>query len=571
MQLSQYIVSHFRISRERFEIVHRDISDGSEPGVRFYIMVAVSTGIACFGLLANSTAVVIGAMLVAPLMTPIFGMSLALVRGDTRLLGSSIQSEVVGVATSIAMGVLLGVSIGDFQSTPEMLARTQPNLFDLLVAVLSGFAGAYALIDEKISPALPGVAIATAIVPPLANSGLCFSIGEVRGGMGSFLLFLANFLSILLVAAATFTASGMAKIYGEQSSPQGYFRRFGIAIIAFVIIAVFLTGALFRSIREQNITNRIHTTLGGELDNLPASGLDEVHHYTKDNRLFVLANVHTSGIITPSRVKSMQDKLAADVDMPTRLTLRSARIANVNAQGQALYDTALELDGTFGNRIESLVLRDLAITEQILRETFELRPSTYFHRVEFLDVPDRRIAKAYVSGLHRLREPDVMALEQSVRDAIGDPNLLLIISTVPEYMQTSSGLLRYGWMLGEKATPERVALIEQIKAELIRAFDSPQGYAITNVNANYLDDAYHFLVEVVGPSLFPQARLDDINRHLAQRFPDETIDIYLWTRPEVVLTPDGAMPFETVYRQFAGRQTESLPGGTVPELDVIGE
>ena len=206
------IIRHFRITRARFEIVRRDISEGSEPGVRFYIMVAVSTGIACYGLMANSTAVVIGAMLVAPLMTPIFGMSLALVRGDTRLLGRAVQAEVVGVATSVAMGVLLGWSVGDFQATPEMLARTQPNLFDLLVAVLSGFAGAYAMIDEKISPALPGVAIATAIVPPLANSGLCFSIGEFKGGMGSFFLFFANFLSILLVASATFTASGMAKI-----------------------------------------------------------------------------------------------------------------------------------------------------------------------------------------------------------------------------------------------------------------------------------------------------------------------------------------------------------------------
>lgn len=77
----QFIKRHFRITQQCFEIVHNDISEGSEPGPRFYILVAVSTLIASFGLLANSTAVVIGAMLVAPLMTPIFGMSLALVRG----------------------------------------------------------------------------------------------------------------------------------------------------------------------------------------------------------------------------------------------------------------------------------------------------------------------------------------------------------------------------------------------------------------------------------------------------------------------------------------------------------
>ena len=74
------------ITPERFKIVHSEISDGSEPALRFYILVAVSTLIASFGLIANSTAVVIGAMLVAPLMTPIFGISLALVRGEAMLM-----------------------------------------------------------------------------------------------------------------------------------------------------------------------------------------------------------------------------------------------------------------------------------------------------------------------------------------------------------------------------------------------------------------------------------------------------------------------------------------------------
>lgn len=160
------------ITRERFGVVYTDISDGSEPALRFYLLVAVST------LIANSTSVVIGAMLVAPLVTPIFGISLALVRGDTGLLGHAVRAEVVGVTAAVSMGFILGFFLGDFEPTAEMLSRTRPNLFDLIVAILAGFAGAYALVDEKISPALPGVAIATAIVPPLANSGLCFALGE---------------------------------------------------------------------------------------------------------------------------------------------------------------------------------------------------------------------------------------------------------------------------------------------------------------------------------------------------------------------------------------------------------
>ena len=117
-------MERLQISRERFEVVRRDIADGSEPGLRFYILVAVSTLIASFGLISDSTAVVIGAMLVAPLMTPIFGMSLSLVRANYQMLGVAARAEIVGVAAAVTMAFILGSLIGDFEATPEMLSRT---------------------------------------------------------------------------------------------------------------------------------------------------------------------------------------------------------------------------------------------------------------------------------------------------------------------------------------------------------------------------------------------------------------------------------------------------------------
>ncbi|HSQ86590.1 MAG TPA: TIGR00341 family protein, partial [Desulfobacterales bacterium] len=199
-----------KVPYERVVTVYEDIERGSKPELRFYAMVGASTAIAAFGLIMNSTAVVIGAMLVAPLMTPIFGIALALVRGDASLLGRAIRAEIVGVILTVSLAACFGLVIPELEVTQEMLSRTSPNLLDLLVAVFAGFAGAYAMVDEHISPALPGVAIATAIVPPLANSGLCLALGAYYGAMGSFLLFFANFLSILLVASAIFFASGMA-------------------------------------------------------------------------------------------------------------------------------------------------------------------------------------------------------------------------------------------------------------------------------------------------------------------------------------------------------------------------
>ena len=120
-------------------IVHNDIASGSEPELRFYAMVAASTAIATFGLIKNSTAIVIGAMLVAPLMTPIFGIALALVRGDAVLLGRALRAEIAGVVLTIGLAACFGYAMPELEATPEMLDRTTPNLLDLLVAVCAGF------------------------------------------------------------------------------------------------------------------------------------------------------------------------------------------------------------------------------------------------------------------------------------------------------------------------------------------------------------------------------------------------------------------------------------------------
>jgi uncharacterized membrane protein len=469
--------------------------------------------------------------------------------------------------TSVAMGISLGWLIGYFEATPEMLSRTQPNLIDLLVAVLAGFAGAYALVDEKISPALPGVAISTAIVPPLANSGLCFSIGEISGGMGSFLLFLANFLSILLVASATFIASGMAKIYGERPSQRDYIKRFGLAIIAFIIITILFTGALVRSIKDRYIYNRIHAMLKEELMKIPLARLEGLHHYFKQNQLYLLANVSTPSTIPPSRVKTIQENIAHSIDMPTQLTIRSIRTSNVTAQGAAIYGSALELDGTFGRPVESSHLRIITIAEQILREKIEDQHAVYFHRAELLRLRHRNIIKAYISSLHMLGENQVSEIEQELRKATNFNNLELIIQNIPEKLQSSGGKLRYGWFLGEKATPERLATIKKIKSELSAAFKNDDGFKIININVNYLDAAYHFLLEVVGPTIYPQEKLNWVKKHLAEKFNDTIVELYVWSRPEVVLTPEGAMPFKEVYQSFAKRQRENLPDEMMPMIE----
>jgi len=546
-----------KISRERFEVVNRDISDGSEPALRFYILVVVSTLIASFGLIANSTAVVIGAMLVAPLMTPIFSISLALVRGDSDLLGRAARAEIVGVSTAVTMTVVLGWLIGDFEITPEMLSRTRPNLFDLFVAILAGFAGAYAMVDEKISPALPGVAIATAIVPPLANSGLCFSLGEVNGGIGSFLLFFANFLSILIVASATFVLCGMAKHYGAQAKRKDFIRRFGLPVIAFVLIAAFLGHSLVTIVRERRRTRSIKTTLIGNLSHIPATTLDKVYHYLEDGKVQVMASIHTPTILKPTQVTTLQEQLSQKIGMPTELIIRCVISNNVSALGSVKNIIAPRLDGTFVRSSENDILNDIAATEQIIREYFSIDEALDLYWVENLPIGQNKVMLAHVIGARQLTREEIEMLEGRIRKATNDDSIELTISNMLKTLRNTEGTIRYGWNLGDNATPENRKRIRQIREQLSDAFAHEEVYELVNVNATVLDDKFHLLLEIVGPDFYPNENIEKLRAQLSQKF-SEPITLYSWSRIERVQGPEGVLSMEKLRRYFVTRQKENL-------------
>ena len=118
-------------------------------------------------------------MLVAPLMGPIFGMTLALILGDRRLFWDSLLAETTGVALAILMGVGIGLLpfIPSMENIPEIMARTQPTLFDAVIAVASGLVGGYVIVNPKLNSGIAGVAIATALVPPLSVCGLMIAAG----------------------------------------------------------------------------------------------------------------------------------------------------------------------------------------------------------------------------------------------------------------------------------------------------------------------------------------------------------------------------------------------------------
>ncbi len=245
--------------------VYKAIRDGARPNVDFFIMIGLSAAIAAVGLLQNSAAVIIGAMLVAPLMAAIFGLSLGVVRGDLRLMRRAASATLRGVLLAIAVSALLAFAIPADSATSEIMNRTQPSLLDLGVALASGAAGAYALSRKEVSAALPGVAIAAALVPPLAviGIGLASQRGSVAGGAS--LLFLTNLVCIVAAGGLVFLWLGFRPLPGAETRTR-VFRRGVVGTILLLIAVTVPLGVLTaRSLRETRLDRMVRQVLREEI------------------------------------------------------------------------------------------------------------------------------------------------------------------------------------------------------------------------------------------------------------------------------------------------------------------
>jgi uncharacterized hydrophobic protein (TIGR00271 family) len=203
------------ISPERRAEVRILLRNASLPGFDFFLLVVLSCVIATSGLLMNSPATIIGAMLVAPLMSPIIGLGLGSITGDSFLMKNATSALGKGAFLAILISFLLtwGNRFMPFivlqvDLPAEVIARTHPSPIDLTVALAGGLAAAYALAQPHLSAALPGVAIATALMPPLCTVGIGLALGRWDVAGGALLLFVTNAVTITFSAMLVFFALG---------------------------------------------------------------------------------------------------------------------------------------------------------------------------------------------------------------------------------------------------------------------------------------------------------------------------------------------------------------------------
>ena len=324
--------------------VRESIRYASELSRGYLLMNILAAMIASYGLLANSPSVVIGAMIVAMLLGPISGVALALVEGEMTLLRQSLRTLIAGIAVVMVTGFVIGMIHRNIPVTKEMMARTAPNLIDLMVALASGAAGIYAAISPRLSVALVGVAIATALVPPLCTARLLLSRGEPSLALGAALLAFTNMVAIQFAASLVFWLSG----FGQRqmgSSWKHFIRRNALSLLLLGLLAIMLTNSLNRLIKSELYASATRTFLQDRINRQPGSYLVETRFdRTQPGVTLVKAVVRGFRPPTGPEVGALEAQLPAPPDgRRVELRIRFVQTVSIDRHGPRYQNLDMDL------------------------------------------------------------------------------------------------------------------------------------------------------------------------------------------------------------------------------------
>jgi uncharacterized hydrophobic protein (TIGR00271 family) len=338
-KLKEYLA--FKTEMVNHQGVIREVAGGVERSWIYYLMLLTAGLIALLGLLTNSVAVVIGAMLISPLMTPIISSSLALTIGDLHLARRAFRTIAVSVFLTILVCALVTLISPLKEPTAEIMARVRPNIYDLFVAVLSGIVGAVALCTKRnYLITATGVAVATAVIPPLSVVGYGLGTGQVILALGGFLLFFTNFVAIVLTSDLVFFVMGFRTSYVEtiQYSPR---RRLLIIAGLLLLISIPLVYTLVVDLKKVNTVKRIERVLKKHLNREDVSHLTGYAYQDRMGKLLIRATVNTISFIGEPIEKQMQTELTENLKTPVDLKLEQVLVASEKVSGEIVQSSLL--------------------------------------------------------------------------------------------------------------------------------------------------------------------------------------------------------------------------------------
>ena len=294
--------------------VRLNIQADALPSKTFFIMNALAAIIAGYGLLADSAAVVIGAMLVAMMLGPISGIALAFIDNRWILFRTAFTTLVLGVAMIYSIGFMLGLININLPITQEILSRTQPTIMDLMIALAGGAAGAFAAVSPRLSVAVVGVAVATALVPPLVASGILLAHMEWKNAGNAFILALTNIVAIQVSSSLVLWLTGFRRgsDIEVKSTVVEFIKRNFISLLFLLSLTVYLSFNFTHMLNKQLYENKVNSYIS-EFFNKNNNIIDTIQFDKRQD--FTLIRVVIRGDTPPqaSDVEKLNELLKADL------------------------------------------------------------------------------------------------------------------------------------------------------------------------------------------------------------------------------------------------------------------
>ena len=296
-------LSQRRTTEELTDDLDLNAGDVGSKRSAFWTMLTLSSVIASAGVLSDSTATVIGAMIIAPLATPIMGIALAVAKGSWVAGVGAAWFVLRGAILVIGIGVLFSLALPgsfDLLGDSQISSRTSPGFLDLVAAIATGFAGAIALARRDVAAVLPGVAIAISLVPPLAVVGVCLGQGAVALALGALLLFVSNLLALVMAGTLVFAAAGHTARRGDRS-PRRASLMLGLLLL---LVGVPLAANTVATYLLSVLTQRVQTVAQDWVSQTPGASVAGVDFVSNE----IHVQVQTPGDIPPV------DELLDDLD-----------------------------------------------------------------------------------------------------------------------------------------------------------------------------------------------------------------------------------------------------------------
>lgn len=322
------LLRDFEIDAVPITKLRESLLEESQLDLNYLLMTVSSCLMATFGLLVNSTTVLIAAMIMGPLMMPLRAFSFATLAGDLVLLRRSFFSIVAGAIASIACSCLVGTFIGLPEFGQQVLTRTQPNLIDLLIGVVGGGISGYTKIRSSLGDGVSGTAIAVALMTPLCVVGLTLSQGEWDYSWGAFLLYATNLIGINLACLLVYLFSGYARS-NELSRSLSWV----VSLMLIALLAVPLGLSFWKLTQQAQVNESVREILVERtlFDNQALGIIDSEDIDWSASPPSVKVTVQSTKIITPEEVSSVENSIEDKLGRRLKLVFHVTRSQRVES------------------------------------------------------------------------------------------------------------------------------------------------------------------------------------------------------------------------------------------------